>query len=992
MMTPECWQQLKALLAPALELPPPARIAYLDRVSAADSPLRLDLERLLAAEERAGTAFLRDPAPFENLAEHPASDRKPLIGLRVGVYEIVEEIGSGGMGEVYRAFRADDQYRKQVAIKLVRAGQDSKTVVQRFKNERQILASLDHPNIARLLDGGTTEGGLPYFVMELIEGFPIDQHCDDHKLSISERLQLFSQVCSAVQYAHQHTIIHRDIKPGNILVTSDGVPKLLDFGIAKILDAAAIGAQLQPTLTIFRALTPGYASPEQLKGATITTASDIYSLGVVLYVLLTGRSPYRLTQHTAEEVTRNVCEVEPEKPNAVVRRAISEDLDCISSADIARSREGSIENLSHRLRGDLDEIVLMALRKEPQRRYASVEQFSQDIRRHLEDLPVLARRDTVRYRTSKFLTRHKAGVAAAAAVFLTLLLGMAVTVREAGIARQQAEVARIQRVRAERRFNDVRNLSNSLLFEIHDSIQNLPGATAARKVLVDRAVQYLDSLAQEAAGDPGLQREVASSYERLGDVQGKPLAASLGDDAAALQSYNRAAMLREELARTNKNADDAISLAKIHRLIANAAVESGDISGALEHAKKAVTVATAISGSTTRSNLAAASELALDYLALGCVESGGGFNSAGLSDPLAALRDFDQALTIVSQLLKSNPDNESLAYENAGLYERIGGLQGMHGRRPEGLQNLNIALSIFRRIGARNGNASRSIQGGVAAIASLIGEIQLMDGRFQPALLNFQEELATYKSFAERDPQDLQARVDLGGAYYDVGDVLVKMGRFKDGLPMIRRAIALDQQLIPIDRKRGVLRSNLAQHLVAEAEALNKIGDAKGALQSYKEARGLYQSLAELDDLNLDARLNVSATHVKIGATYLRLRQVDDAQETYQRAVQVSEPPAGRNPPNLQAQYTLADAYSGLGDVAVYRAVRIKDPVKQLSHRTEAKSWYEKSLRVWRAIPNRSVISPSEFDVGDPEQVRKHLATCKAALDKLKKPAVAPIE
>jgi tetratricopeptide (TPR) repeat protein len=617
------------------------------------------------------------------------------------------------------------------------------------------------------------------------------------------------------------------------------------------------------------------------------------------------------------------------------------------------------------------------LRKEPQRRYASVEQFAEDIQRHLENLPVIARKDTIEYRTSKFLSRHKAGVVAAAVVIFMLLLGMAVTLRE-------ARIARAQRARAERRFNDVRALANSLLFDIHDSIRDLPGSTAARKVLVDRALQYLDSLAQEAAGDPSLEREVASAYERLGDVQGKPLAPSLGDGAGALQSYNKSLALREKLAQNSQAyPDDAVSLAKIHRLIANVAVESGDIGGALEHAKKAVALAASVSDSGTRNNKPAASELALDYTALGCIESGGGFNSAGLSDPFAALHDFDKALAITSQLLKNDPDDVTLARETAVLYERIGGLQGlMMGRRPEGLRNLNVALKIFRSLSAQSNNAG--FQRAVGAAASVIGGVLVMDGRFQPALASFREELAISERLSERDPQNQQARKDLTSSYYDVGGALTRLGRLGEGLAMIRSAIALDKQLLSLDPKQAVLGSNLAQHRVAEGETLGRMGDAAGALQSYKEARSFYGGLARLDKQNLDARLNASATDGKIAATLFRLGQFDEARETYRRVLQVSEPPAGSNPPNQQAQYTLADAYSGLGDVAMYVAGRTKYPIKQLSYWREASSWYEKSLGIWHAIPNRSVVSPAWFDVGDPAQVANHLAVCKAALGKMK--------
>jgi eukaryotic-like serine/threonine-protein kinase len=310
-MTPERWQQIRGVFDEAVAIRTEERAAYLDKACASDAELRHEVESLLSSDDRAGTKFLNTPAV--DFSKAALSDAPNRVGRRIGAYNTLEEIGRGGMGEVYRAGRADGQYEKEVAIKLVRGGYDTASVLERFRHERQILASLDHPNIARLLDGGTTDEGIPYLVMELIEGTPIDQYCDAQKLNVTERLRLFSQVCAAVQYAHQRLVIHRDIKPGNILVTKEGVPKLLDFGIAKILDPAA-----SSETTVASPMTPEYASPEQIRGEPITTATDVYSLGVVLYQLLTGRSPYPKKTQVPHEFARVICEWEPERPSTIV--------------------------------------------------------------------------------------------------------------------------------------------------------------------------------------------------------------------------------------------------------------------------------------------------------------------------------------------------------------------------------------------------------------------------------------------------------------------------------------------------------------------------------------------------------------------------------------------------------------------------------------------------------------------------------------------------
>lgn len=429
-MTPERWREIKKLFQAVLEHQPIERTSFLLQACASDLSLQAEVQALIKAYEEAGD-FIELPA-VEAIEKLAIIDEQPhlasIIGEHIGQYKVIDEIGHGGMGTVYLAIRDDDQYQKQVAIKVVKSGLDVDFILRRFRTERQILASLDHPNVAKLLDGGSTKDGLPYFVMEYIEGKPIDQYCDDHKLPILERLKLFRAICSAIYYSHQHFIIHRDIKPSNILVTKDGVPKLLDFGIAKLLNPTLLSQPLDQTATMLRLMTLEYASPEQIRGEKINSATDIYSLGVLLYKLLCGHHPYRLDNCSTKEIERIICEKEPDNPSIAINH-----IEQITSSDatltltpelVSKNRDTQPEGLRHQIAGDLDNIVLMAMRKEQQRRYSSVEQFSDDILRHLNHLPVIARKDTFTYRTSKFIQRNRVVMTISSlAIVIIFLLG-----------------------------------------------------------------------------------------------------------------------------------------------------------------------------------------------------------------------------------------------------------------------------------------------------------------------------------------------------------------------------------------------------------------------------------------------------------------------------------------------------------------------------------------------------------------------------------------
>jgi serine/threonine protein kinase len=432
-MTPEYLARIRAIYEAALAKDAAARAALLDQECQGDEALRREVDLLLGARQRVPD-WLNEPL-LASIVKPPADALPRMEGRQLSGYTLVREIGRGGMGSVYLAERSDGAFHKQVAIKLIQPGMNSADMLARFRREREILASLDHPGIARLLDAASTEEGFPYFVMEFVDGQRIDHWCDERKLNVSQRLELFRAVCDAVQYAHQRLIVHRDLKPGNILVTAAGKVKLLDFGIAKLLahdqanDQAKEQAGDETTRTLVRLMTPEYASPEQVNGDAVTTLTDVYSLGVILYELLTGHRPHHLLRAAVREMARVIAEEEPARPSVVVTTTTER----LTPQAVSEVREGDPNRLRKRLEGDLDCILLTALHKEPVRRYSSVEAFGEDLGRHLENRPVNAREDSLWYRASRFVRRHPGGVATGVLIVLSVIAGMFTTLWEARI-------------------------------------------------------------------------------------------------------------------------------------------------------------------------------------------------------------------------------------------------------------------------------------------------------------------------------------------------------------------------------------------------------------------------------------------------------------------------------------------------------------------------------------------------------------------------------
>lgn len=811
-MTPERWAQVKQVMQAALDVPEAERGAWLENASGGDAALRREVESLLTAHRNA-SGFLDGPAP---LPEPPASPSlQP--GTRIGPYRIVQSIGEGGMGTVYQALRED--IGKLVALKVVKGGIESQFLLSRFANERRILAHLEHPYVTRFLDTGLTGGGHPYFVMEFVDGEPIDVHCDARRLDTRHRLELFLRVCAGVEYAHRNLVVHRDLKPANILVAPDGDPKLLDFGIAKILEEDPLTGAPHATQTAVRMMTPEYASPEQARGEPAGTSSDVYSLGVLLYHLLTGHAPYRLRGRTPHQAAEAICQAEPALPSTVVRRTEPPDAasgwEAVTPESVSATRDSRPARLVRSLSGDLDNIVMKALQKRPEDRYRSVERLADDIRRHLDGRPVAARAASWPYRAGKFARRHKAGVIAAAVAALSLLGGLAATVR-------QAHVANVQRTRAERRFQEVRSLANSLLFEVYDAIEKLPGSIGARELLVKRALGYLDSLSAESAGDPGLKRELAAAYEKVGDVQGGYRSANLGNTAGAIASYRKALGLREEVERT-AGADVPLlrDLLRNHGKLSDVLLYSGDSAEALAHSRKLLGMAEALAardsaGFADRANLASA------YVDVG-------WKLAGSGDWQAGLANLRKSVELWEALVRAKPGDPSLKWRLTIAYERTAMILSTYSDAyAEALSLHRKELALAEALAAAdplNAPARRS-----AAYARLnIGLVLSLEGD-AAAGAQFAQALTVFEGLAASDPRDAQYRLDVIDASGLQADAAIDTGD-------TARAIAGLQKTL------GLLRDVPANPEQAASLATNQFRMGKAYLHAgrFAEARPWYE-------------------------------------------------------------------------------------------------------------------------------------------------------
>ena len=814
------WQKIKVIFNATIDLTASERAKILDTC---DQDLRREVEKLIEANDEAED-FIVEPAAIDIGLVNEDEETDFYVGKQIDSYKILKEIGHGGMGTVYLATRADESFDKKVAIKLIKRGMDTSSVLKRFVMERQILARLEHPNIALLLDGGTTMDGLPYFVMEYVEGLSITKFCDLHQFSIEERLKLFQSICSAVAYAHQNLVVHRDLKPSNIHVTEDGTPKLLDFGIAKLLNPDWSVNTAEATATMFRAMTPEYASPEQLRGLPITTTSDVYSLGVVLYELLTGTRPFKFESHQPEEVAKIVFTTEPIRPSSVVFSSLS----LVLSPSLVESNRTTLPNTqktknkeqrtkdkgqrTKSLKGDLDNIILKALRKEPERRYQSVQEFAEDIRRHLVGLPVNATADTASYRFNKFVKRHRVSVFAS--LFVTLIL-LSATI----ITAWQAVIARREQAKAEMRFNQVRELANIVLFDYHDKIKELPGTVELREKLVTDALKYLNNLAQDSDGDISLQRDLVKAFDKVGEVQFGLTNGNLGNSSGALESYRKALNIAEKVTQ-DKNAtdEDFLSLANTYTSIGGIMGETGDIKNDVLMKQRAVSILEKMIAAKPE-NTELQDNLAKVYWYLGTPLT-------IIGDDENAKENFQKAGKIYEQLAQKEPQNLKHQRNIALTYKYLSRLLTRQHKFTESMEFARQALEIDKSRAVYLPNETQ-VQYDVSADYSEIGDCLAEMENLAEAAENFDKVLSIRETLAEKDPKNAYFRDTLTETYYRLSIVWTKLGKPLKAIEFADKAITGMEISIKTDSTDVFNQLRMAQYNTSLGNAYLTLALAK---------------------------------------------------------------------------------------------------------------------------------------------------------------------
>lgn len=857
----EYWQKVEALFHRLLALPLAARQAFLREQCGGNVEMERDAHEILESYEE------HERGMSQTAASLPG-------GMRCGAFELLCKLGEGGMGTVYLARRLGD-FEQRAAVKLINGTSASIALqAERFRRERQILAGLEHANIARVLDGGIAVNGQPYLAMEYVEGVRLDHYCETAKISFEERLELFRKICAAVQFAHKQLVIHRDLKPANILVDDRGEPKLLDFGIAKILDAEGGPDKEAATVTGAFLMTPEFASPEQLQGRPCTVASDIYSLGVILYQMLTGKRPYGTPTSTPVEILAAIATREPTRPSLVAPE---------------QRRSG--------LRGDLDGIILKALAKKPDDRYGSVEQFAEDIRRHREGLPVSAVEGSRLYIARKFVGRHKVAVAAAAVVLMSLIAGLAGTLWQARRAEQQ-------RILAEQRFSDARKLANYLLFPLFESVTPLPGSLPVRANMADQSLLYLDRLAAEKSNDRALQLELAEGYLRLGSILIAPSGGgdSLGNPSRAVESDRKALALLEPLKREEPKNE------QINRDLARGYLLSGPAENQLGQAREGI--ATITRATAIYDQLAASKPRDVDYqmesgrawqtLMDVAASPGGGFLDYSTKDEVQA--DGAKAIARFEVALRISPAESAALLGIARVYTTEGGVQL---DAAQGLALFQKGLQAFHQLPT----AVQSSREGLIEEARLDTSVALAQrrmGKYKDALVTLGRAREILDGFAMTDPRNSTNALRRANVYKTLGETYYYLNKKQKAVDAYRTAIQIYDILITVDPSRisnRLVRAVLEEYVAANLALMGRLAEATPfAKASLIDLR----NLAERQDATqqyLD-----EAAIVLMDTPVLSLRDYAQALRYARRADEISQ---GKD---VIAIGALAQAYANIGN------------------------------------------------------------------------------
>ncbi|MGH9722309.1 MAG: protein kinase domain-containing protein [Bryobacteraceae bacterium] len=928
-MTPERWKRIGELFDAALEVEPEGRAVWIEAQCAGDPAMRAEVEALLAADAK-GPELLNTAISEEVRSIHEGAGR---TGQLAGAYEILSKLGSGGMGTVYLARRADDVFRKEVAVKIVR-GIGSEEMQQRFRYERQILARLEHPYIVGVIDGGTTADGLPYLVMDYVNGLPISDYCERHGLNVDRRLDLFRKVCAAVEYAHQNLIVHRDLKPSNILVEDSGSPKLLDFGIAKMLSAEPEKSVLTQTL---RMITPQYASPEQVKGEPITTASDIYSLGAVLYELLARTPAHRITSNDPTELARVICEKPIAPPSVAARKA---------------SEESAGTPL--KVGADLDKIVLMAMQTERRMRYSSVQHFSEDLRRYMENRPVAARSPTFRYRAAKFMRRHRVSVAACVAVAASLVGATLVSTHQAR--------------RAERRFQEVRGLANTFLFDIHDQIQALPGSTLVRESIVKTSLEYLDRLAGESGDDRSLQYELASAYQRIGDVQGYPVRPNLGRPEAALASYQKALVLATGLAERDTDPVLHRLVARIHGRIGYVQTdERKDVDR--EHFGHGLAIAERLyamqPGSSEDAQIVVELSVQVGQLEL------------TMGNLAAARENLARAVSIAKRWVDLSPGEDSRAALGLGL-RWLSRALASSGDLTAALEQARQSVAMREALLAAqpvNVRRRRDVMNSYGEMARLLGRPDVLNlGDHTGALETSRKAIAIAEELARADPNNRMAQSDLVIELETACEILLERDP-RASAETCQRALDLVEAITRRFNPQEQLWISTSTHL---ADAQRKLGQPAKSLETSRAALEAQKRLAPANTSRVDHRQNLVRSYNQIGAAQVDLGRVKEAIEDHRQALAIAEDLSRGRPSDMLLRRSLADCYEALGRAYAALANKTGPHSERREHWRWACDWHRKSLAIWSQWRRWGV--SSIYDTRRKDRAAAEVARCEAAL------------